>query len=154
MIFNIIFLKKNTSVQTLVKRMRDTTTSIKLNSDPKNVDKVNFLVDNLADRFRLAPDTYGNILISLTEAVNNAIIHGNKQDKSKVVEVKTESRNGRLAITVKDEGKGFDYRSVPDPTSPEHICECGGRGVFLMRQLSDRCRFHDNGRTVEMEFKL
>lgn len=147
-------MKKNTTVQTLVKRMRDITTSIRLNSDPRNVEKVGSLVDNLALRFCLAPDTYGNILISLTEAVNNAIIHGNKQDRSKVVEVKTESRNGRIAIIVKDEGKGFDYTSVPDPTSPEHICECGGRGVFLMRQLSDRCRFQDNGRIVEMEFKL
>jgi serine/threonine-protein kinase RsbW len=147
-------LEKNTSVQTLVKRMRDTTTSIRMGSNPRNVDKVSSLVENLASKFRFAPDTYGNILISLTEAVNNAIIHGNKQDETKVVEVKTEARNGRIAIIVKDEGKGFDYSNVPDPTSPEHVCECGGRGVFLMRQLSDRCRFQDEGRTVEMEFKL
>ena len=148
------FLEKSTSVKTFVKRMRDSTTSIRLSSNPRNVDKVNSLVENLSNKFSFAPDTYGNILISLTEAVNNAIIHGNKQDESKVVEVKTETRNGKLAITVKDEGKGFDYCNVPDPTSPEHVCECGGRGVFLMRQLSDRCRFEDNGRTVEMEFKL
>jgi serine/threonine-protein kinase RsbW len=135
--------------------MRETSsTSIRLNSIPGNVDKVNNIVENLASKFRLAPDTYGNILISLTEAVNNAIIHGNKQDESKIVEVRTESRDGKLAITVRDEGKGFDYNSVPDPTSPERICQCGGRGVFLMRQLSDRCRFHDNGKIVEMEFKI
>jgi serine/threonine-protein kinase RsbW len=135
--------------------MRETNfTSIRLNSVPGNVAKVGNLVENLASKFRLAPDTYGNILISLTEAVNNAIIHGNKQDESKMVEVRTESRDGKLAIMVIDEGKGFDYNSVPDPTSPERICQCGGRGVFLMRQLSDRCRFHDNGKTVEMEFKI
>jgi serine/threonine-protein kinase RsbW len=134
--------------------MRDTTTSFSLNSNPRNVDKVNNFVENLASKFRIAPDTYGNILISLTEAVNNAIIHGNRQDESKFVEVKTETRNGKIAITVKDEGRGFDYQNLPDPTSSEYICKCGGRGVFLMRQLSDRCRFHDNGRTVEMEFKL
>ena len=134
--------------------MKDSTTSIRLTSNPGNVDKVSSLVENLASRFRLAPDTYGNILISLTEAVNNAIIHGNRQDESKMVEVRTETRNGRLAILVRDEGRGFDYSNVPDPTTPERVCECGGRGVFLMRQLSDKCRFHDNGRTVEMEFKL
>jgi serine/threonine-protein kinase RsbW len=135
--------------------MRETNfTSIRLNSVPGNVAKVGNFVENLASKFRLAPDTYGNILISLTEAVNNAIIHGNKQDESKMVEVRTESRDGKLAIMVIDEGKGFDYNSVPDPTSPERICQCGGRGVFLMRQLSDRCRFHDNGKTVEMEFKI
>ncbi len=134
--------------------MKDSTTSLRLSSCPKNIDKVSSLVDRLASTFNFAPDTYGNILISLTEAVNNAIIHGNKEDANKMVEVKTLSRNGRLAIMVKDEGRGFDFNSVPDPTSPERVCECGGRGVFLMRQLSDRCRFHDNGRAVEMEFKL
>lgn len=112
------------------------------------------MVDNLATTFRLAPDKCGDILISLTEAVNNAIIHGNNQDESKFVEVRAESRNGHIAISVSDQGKGFDPASVPDPTTPERICECGGRGVYLMRQLSDCCRFTDNGRTVEMEFKV
>lgn len=136
-------------------RMREaSTSSIRLNSNPGNVEKVSTFVETLASKFRFAPDTYGNVLISLTEAVNNAIIHGNKQDENKVVEVRTAKRNGKLAITVKDEGKGFDYSNLPDPTCAERIRECGGRGVFLMRQLSDGCRFHDNGRTVEMEFKL
>jgi serine/threonine-protein kinase RsbW len=134
--------------------MRETSTSFQMSSKPSNVEKVSSLVSTLANKFRLAPDTYGNILISLTEAVNNAIIHGNRQDESKLVEVKTMTRDGRLSITVKDEGKGFDYNNLPDPTTPEKICDCGGRGVFLMRQLSDRCRFHDNGRMVEMEFKI
>ena len=135
-------------------REASTTSSIRLNSVPSNVDKVSTYVENLSSKFRFAPDTYGNVLISLTEAVNNAIIHGNKQDENKVVEVRTAKKNGKLAITVKDEGKGFDYLNLPDPTCAEKIRECGGRGVFLMRQLSDRCRFQDNGRVVEMEFKL
>ncbi len=130
------------------------TSSIKLSSNPSNVEKVSTFVESLAHKLRFAPDTYGNVLISLTEAVNNAIIHGNGQDESKVVEVSTATRNGKLAITVRDEGNGFDYSNLPDPTCSEKIRECGGRGVFLMRQLSDRCRFQDNGRIVEMEFKL
>ena len=136
-------------------RMREiSTSSIKLSSNPCSVEKVSIFVESLASKLRFAPDTYGNVLISLTEAVNNAIIHGNGQDENKVVEVQTATRNGKLAITVRDEGKGFDYSNLPDPTCSEKIRECGGRGVFLMRQLSDRCRFQDNGRIVEMEFKL
>ena len=136
-------------------RMREiSTSSIKLSSNPSNVEKVSTFVESLATKLRFAPDTYGNVLISLTEAVNNAIIHGNGQDENKVVEVHSATRNGKLAITVRDEGKGFDYSNLPDPTCSEKIRECGGRGVFLMRQLSDRCRFQDNGRIVEMEFKL
>ena len=136
-------------------RMREASTlSIKLSSNPCNVEKVSTFVESLANKLRFAPDTYGNVLISLTEAVNNAIIHGNGRDENKVVEVCTATRNGKLAITVRDEGKGFDYSNLPDPTCSERVRECGGRGVFLMRQLSDRCRFQDNGRMVEMEFKL
>ncbi len=134
--------------------MREASTSLRLSSDPRNVESVTLFIESLANKLRIAPDTYGNILVSLTEAVNNAIIHGNKQDKSKTVEVRTSAKNGRLAISVKDEGKGFDYTQVPDPTTPERLCECGGRGVFLMRQLSDCCKFQDNGRLVEMEFKI
>ncbi len=130
------------------------TSSIKLSSNPNNVEKVSTFVESLANKLRFAPDTYGNVLISLTEAVNNAIIHGNGQDENKVVEVRTATRNGKLAITVRDEGKGFDYTNLPDPTCSEKVRECGGRGVFLMRQLSDRCRFQVNGSIVEMEFKL
>ena len=136
-------------------RMREVnSTLIRLNSDPSNVEKVSTFVETLANKFRFAPDTYGNILISLTEAVNNAIIHGNCRDQNKVVEVRTSKRKGRLAITVKDEGDGFDYSNLPDPTCSERVQKCGGRGVFLMRQLSDRCSFQDNGRIVEMQFKL
>ena len=135
-------------------RMREASTSLTLSSDPRNVESVALFIESLANKLRIAPDTYGNILVSLTEAVNNAIIHGNKQDESKTVEVRTSAKNGRLAISVKDEGKGFDYTQVPDPTTSERLCECGGRGVFLMRQLSDRCKFQDNGRLVEMEFKI
>jgi serine/threonine-protein kinase RsbW len=135
--------------------MRETSTSsIRLNSTPRNIEKVSSFVDSLASNLHLAPDTYGNILVSLTEAVNNAIIHGNNLDETKMVEVETKNKNGRISIIVRDEGRGFDYSNLPDPTSPERVCECGGRGVFLMRQLSDRCRFHDNGRAVEMEFKV
>ena len=135
-------------------REASTSSSIRLNSVPSNVDKVSTFVENLSSKFRFAPDTYGNVLISLTEAVNNAIIHGNKQDENKVVEVRTAKRNGKLAITVKDEGKGFDYLNLPDPTSKERIRECGGRGVFLMRTLSDEVNFSNNPNTVEMHFKL
>jgi serine/threonine-protein kinase RsbW len=133
--------------------MREAST-LKLSSHPRSVEKVPTFVDSLANTLRISPDTYGDILTSLTEAVNNAIIHGNKQDESKVVEVSTKRSGSKLAITVKDEGRGFDYKNLPDPTSPDKILECGGRGVFLMRQLADKCKFTDNGRIVEMEFKL
>ena len=127
---------------------------LRLPSNPRNVCQVESFVQRIMEKYRISPDVYGNILISLTEAVNNAIIHGNRKDESKTVQIHLSQNNGHIAIRVSDEGRGFDYKSIPDPTAPENISKCGGRGVFLMQQLCDRVHFHDNGRTVEMQFRL
>lgn len=127
---------------------------LRLPSNPRNVCQVENFVQRIVEKYRISPDVYGNILISLTEAVNNAIIHGNRKDESKTVQIQLSKDQGHLAIRVSDEGRGFDYSSIPDPTAPENLTKCGGRGVFLMQQLSDRIHFHDNGRTVEMQFRL
>lgn len=127
---------------------------LRLPSNPRNVRQVEAFVKKLVEKYRLSPDAYGNILISLTEAVNNAIIHGNRKDESKSVRIQLSQNNGHLAIRVSDEGRGFDYSKLADPTLPENRTKLGGRGVFLMKQLADGIRFHDNGRTVEMKFRL
>lgn len=127
---------------------------LRLASHPRNVAQVESFLAKVVSRYKLSPDLYGNILISLTEAVNNAIIHGNSSDESKSVRIQLQKQSNKLAIRVSDEGHGFDYKSLPDPTAPENLMKLGGRGVFLMQQLSDRILFHDNGSTVEMQFKL
>ena len=111
-------------------------------------------VEKLVTRYNLDPGKQCNILISLTEAVTNAIVHGNGEMETKTVQVRSRKEKNCIAVRVSDEGTGFDYNNLPDPTRTEHLCECGGRGVFLMRQLSDHVSFYDNGSTVEMRFKL
>ena len=66
------------------------------------------------------------------EAVNNAIVHGNKSDIKKFVDVQFNLVNNNLQVTVTDEGKGFKPSEIPDPTKPENIELLAGRGVFLM----------------------
>lgn len=127
---------------------------LKLASDPKNVARVESFVEHLVDKYGISPDVYGNILISLTEAVTNAIIHGNDNDRTKTVLVRLKKQKNRLAFLVSDEGCGFDFDNLPDPTAPENLLKIGGRGVFLMRQLSDNVVFYDNGSTVEICFKI
>lgn len=127
---------------------------LRLNSDPGNVSQIEAFVQRIVERYKINPDKYGNILITLTEAVNNAIIHGNCEDKSKTVKIQLQRQNDRISFRVSDEGCGFDYRSLPDPTTPENLMRIGGRGVFLMRQLADDLKFHNNGSTVEIHFKL
>ncbi len=125
-----------------------------LASNPKNVARVEPFVERVFEKYALNPDMYGNILISLTEAVTNAIIHGNDNDESKLVKVELKKLKDKLAFLISDEGIGFDFDSLPDPTSPENLLKLGGRGVFLMRQLSDDVLYSDNGRTVEIHFKV
>jgi len=125
-----------------------------ISSNPNNILKVeNYLRDAQHD-MNIDDLRFPDILISLTEAVNNAIIHGNNADESKRVEINMEGQSTGVAISVTDEGPGFDPEEVPDPTAPENIECCGGRGVFIMSQLADRISYANNGSTVQMFFKL
>ncbi len=127
---------------------------LKLASNPKNVERVEPFVERVISSYKVSPDKYGNILITLTEAVTNAITHGNRNDENKTVLVHCEKAPSGLAFRITDEGPGFDYENLPDPTAPENLLKLGGRGVFLIRQLSDRVEFHNNGSTLEIQFDL
>jgi serine/threonine-protein kinase RsbW len=134
----------------------DTVKSLKFDSNPANISIVEKFIDDLRAEFNVGDDVYGNILISLTEAANNAMIHGNKCDQSKhvTIDYELDGRGKNLTFIVKDEGPGFDYNNLPDPTAPENLEKTHGRGVFLMMQLADMVVFSDNGATVEMQFRI
>jgi serine/threonine-protein kinase RsbW len=109
-------------------------------------------IDNAKERFHLDDDIYGNIMIAVTEAVNNAIKHGNSGDKNKNVFLSLSLNDSLIKFVIKDEGKGFDYQNLPDPTAPENLEKIGGRGIFLMKHLSDEVQFKEEGRIVELSF--
>ena len=111
-------------------------------------------IDNAKERFNLEDDIYGNIMIAVTEAVNNAIRHGNESQKSKNVSLTLYINENTICFKIQDEGKGFDYDNLPDPTSPENIEKPGGRGIFLMKHLSDEVTFTEGGKVVELEFYI
>ena len=102
---------------------------------------------------QLSRDLQGNLLISLTEAVTNAIRHGNKLDDGKCVSIEVFQRPDELRVTVADEGQGFVPADLPDPTVEAHRAQEGGRGVFLMRALSDEIYFRNDGTMVEMRYE-
>lgn len=129
---------------------------ISIKSAPENLSVVEQYIEDVCNENKISPDIFGNILITTTEAVNNAIIHGNKNDQNKSVEItfKIDEDTNRIVFKITDEGNGFDYNNLPDPTSPENLQSIGGRGVFLIKQLSDFVIFSNNGSTLELEFKL
>jgi len=128
------------------------TLKLKIPSIPDNIRIVESFIDNARERFQLDDDIYGNIMVAVTESVNNAIIHGNNLDSSKNVELSLEIQDKSIAFTIKDEGKGFDFDQLPDPTAPENILNPGGRGIFLIRNLADEVNFLANGTTIQMKF--
>jgi serine/threonine-protein kinase RsbW len=123
-------------------------------SKAENLNLVEKLIDDVCEKNSVNEDYYGNILIAITEAVNNAIHHGNKSNPDKKVNVSYTSTPEKLLFTIQDEGPGFDYENLPDPTDPQNIEKPHGRGVFLMRNLSDEIEFSDGGSTVIMKFKV
>jgi serine/threonine-protein kinase RsbW len=98
----------------------------------------------------LSDEDIFNIDLSLQEALVNAIKHGNKLDKSLLVEVSLEISGKRLVIEVKNQGGGFDPKKIPTPTSQEGLLKTSGRGVFLIKKLMDEVEFFDRGRGIRM----
>lgn len=127
--------------------------SITINSDIEKLKIVETLVDTLSKKLGVSDEVYGKILISTVEAVNNAILHGNKGDINKMVTVNMSADGNVLDITVTDEGEGFEYGNLPDPTDPKNIENLHGRGVFLMRRLADAIEYNRSGNEVKMRFK-
>ncbi len=128
--------------------------SISIPSLSENIRIVESFIDNAKEKFDLNDDIYGNIMIAVTESVNNAIIHGNESNKDKNVFLTLNMEDNTIVFNVSDEGKGFDYNSLPDPTAPENIDKPGGRGIFLMKALSDELTFEDDGKKVKLSFYI
>ena len=132
--------------------MTTTLPELRFESKPENIAVVERMIDQISEEHSIIPEHYGNVLIAMTEAVNNAIVHGNKLADDKSVSVSCAIDGSNLVFRITDEGLGFDYDNLPDPTAPENIEKPHGRGVFLMRHLADECAFEDDGRIVVLTF--
>lgn len=127
---------------------------IQVPSLPENIRMIESFIDNAKEKFQLNDDIYGNIMIAVTEAVNNAIKHGNKNNKEKNVALSLSLKDNEIKFEIRDSGTGFDYQNLPDPTAPENLEKPGGRGIFLMKNLSDEVNFKEDGRVVELNFYI
>ena len=126
--------------------------SLSIPSDFNSISKVEILIDGVCSKLKVNPEYYGNVLIAVTEAVNNAILHGNRQDSQLSVDVKVGDKFDDFCFRIKDQGKGFDFDNLPDPTAPENIEREDGRGIFLMKSLAEEVKFCDGGSCVDIYF--
>ncbi|WP_439473861.1 ATP-binding protein [Algoriphagus formosus] len=130
--------------------------SIKI-SIPSLIDNIKIIesfIDNARERFDINDDIYGNIMISVTECISNAILHGNQSDKEKLVHLELMAEDDKLSFVIEDEGNGFEIDNLPDPTAPENIEKPGGRGIFLIKHLSDEVKFENQGKKTILSFYM
>jgi len=127
---------------------------IEINSKIESISIVENLIDEMSIELALVADIYGNVLIGVIEAVTNAIVHGNKLDETKIVKISLESLKQHISIQISDEGNGFSFDNIPDPTKPTNVEKPDGRGVFLMRHLADEVAFEKGGSVVNLKFKI
>lgn len=125
---------------------------IQIGSEIGNLRIVENIIDETTNEIGITKDSYGKILVSALEAVNNAIVHGNKSNPEKSVDIEIKLNKRNLSIKVKDEGKGFSPEDIKDPTLPENLEELNGRGIYLMSHLADSIEFSEKGTMVTIIF--
>lgn len=125
----------------------------KFSSDFKNISYAEDIIEEISLKTDIHADLYGKILLSLSEAINNAIVHGNRFDPEKFVFIDYVISDKDIIVVVKDQGEGFDYHLVGDPTESDNIEKLSGRGVFIILNLADTVEFsYDEGQLVKMNF--
>ncbi len=129
--------------------------TLQLPSRIDSITTVENFIDTLKEKYNFSDEIYANVLTCLSEATVNAIIHGNKENPNKKVYINLEViEDKRLIFTISDEGDGFNFNNIPDPTAPENLENLTGRGVFIIKRLADQCIFNSKGNELELHFKL
>ena len=144
----------NLLITIMISTLDPVVTRLSLRAESKSLLILESWVNSLCEAHNISNEIYGNILIALSEAVNNAINHGNKNILEKKTLIISTFNNNNLTFNVSDQGNGFDFSDLPDPTLAENIEKPHGRGIFLMRQLSEEVVFEEPGNKVELTFKV
>lgn len=132
----------------------DKTYNVTLSSTFDQAETIPDFVDTIAEECSLAEDPSETFKLILSEAVTNAIVHGNKEDPTKSVHVKVFISDQSISADVKDEGAGFKPEEKKNPLKEENLLDTGGRGIFLIRQFSDHLEFRENGTLLHFRVDL
>ena len=120
-----------------------------IRSSLEEIEAVERMAERAADKMKFNEEEKDSLAIAVTEAVNNAIIHGNGQDKRKRVHIRFRFEENSLQVSIRDQGKGFNPEKISDPLAPENLLKESGRGVFILSTLMDDVKFaFDNGTEI------
>jgi anti-sigma regulatory factor (Ser/Thr protein kinase) len=123
--------------------------NLEISSSRNKIREVEALMVKANKEFGLSDGDYGKAMIAITEMVMNAIVHGNKEDESKLVKVNVEIDEKQMKIVIEDEGTGFIIADIPDPTEIQNLLESHGRGVYIAKALVDKLEYKHNERGTE-----
>lgn len=135
-------------------KSKDQIYTLSIPSSRKNINLVEEFFRTMNDKFNLPEEKLHALLVSVTEAVNNGVIHGNKNDESKYVLLSCSLKGKTLTVKVKDEGEGFKPEAVANPLHEDNLLNTGGRGVFLMKAFMQSVAYNAKGNEVTMVMKL
>lgn len=128
------------------------TYTLKLQSEFTEAERIPDFIEGISNEENLDEDLKGKVMLALSEAATNAIVHGNKEVYEKTVDIRVKIDNIKVVITVQDEGQGFNPEDTPDPMKEENLLAIGGRGLFLMDEYADNVTYSKGGRLVTMRF--
>jgi serine/threonine-protein kinase RsbW len=125
--------------------------SYNLDSTLETVDKAEQAASRIATESGFGEDEVMQIAMAVREAAVNAVLHGNAYDPGKKVALEFERTGRDLVITIRDQGKGLDPASIPDPLAPENLLKTSGRGIFLIRSFMDDVEIHPSSTGTEIK---
>ncbi len=125
--------------------------SYNLDSTLETVDKAEQAASQIASDTGFGEDEVMQIAMAVREAAVNAVLHGNAYDPEKKVALEFERTSHDLVITIRDQGKGLDPASIPDPLAPDNLLKTSGRGIFLIRSFMDDVEIHPSSTGTEIK---
>ncbi len=130
---------------------KDNKFEMTIRSSLEEIEAVEKMAERAADKMKFSEEERDSLAIAVTEAVNNAIIHGNKQDRRKRVNLRFDFEGEKLIVKIKDQGTGFNPDKISDPLAPENLLKESGRGVFILSTLMDEVKFNfDKGTEITL----
>jgi serine/threonine-protein kinase RsbW len=124
-----------------------------IKSDVSELKKVENLLVDIFNEFNFERKYFNRIYLCISEAVLNAIKHGNKNDLKKNVSIAVECTLQDINVEIEDEGSGFDINKVKDPTCNENVKNESGRGIFIIRKLSNKIEYNEKGNRIQFKIE-
>lgn len=128
--------------------------TIKLKSEAKSLNQLEYFIEEICDDFKLNDTYFGNINVVLVEAFKNAMIHGNKNNPEKEIEIDFMKTSSGMVFSITDDGDGFNFKSIPEITNDQKETVFPGRGTFLIKSLSDGISYKGKGNILEVNYKI